>query len=537
MRRLLLRAGLCALVLALVPAAATADDPPPPDPDDDVVTLAEGVQPARGTVSRLSGPTRIETAAQISRSTFEPGVPVAFIATGANFPDAMTGGPLAASIGSPVLLVIGDVVPPATASELRRLRPDRIVVLGGTEVVSAEVAEELVPFVDSVASVERLSGDNRFETAAEIARAAFTRPVPVALIAGGLDFPDALSGAAAGAQLGGPVLLTAPDALPEPTRQALEDLAPQRIIVLGGTNAVSSGVADELTFFTDGEVDRWAGEDRFETSKEIARQAFTAEETSAAYMATGANFPDALTGAAAAGTRSGPLLLTARYEVPDGLTGQLERLAPGGLDVIILGGNAVVDDRIADQLGAYANPTLSRLVGVVTDATTDEPVAEARVRLRRGEAIEEDLTAGQRGRVTIDGLVWGELDLLVSRLGYAAVTTTIEVEPGADDEVAIALDRVASVTGGVVREGTDVQLVGAEVVARRVVEGDPVGEPVTVTTDDDGAFLVSVAGGLEAGRYHVQATLDGFVAGSALVDVADGSWTEDVTIELVALGG
>ena len=76
-----------------------------------------------GEVDRLSGANRFATAAAISAATFSPGVPAVYITTGLNFPDALAGGPAAAACGCPILLVLTDSIPGATATELTRLVP------------------------------------------------------------------------------------------------------------------------------------------------------------------------------------------------------------------------------------------------------------------------------------------------------------------------------------------------------------------------------------------------------------------------------
>ncbi|MCJ7711508.1 MAG: cell wall-binding repeat-containing protein, partial [Chloroflexi bacterium] len=85
---------------------------------------------------RLAGTDRFATAAAISAATFAPGVPVVYIANGLNFPDALAGAAAAGKTGAPMLLVRRDAVPAATATELARLRPAKIIVLGGTSMVS-----------------------------------------------------------------------------------------------------------------------------------------------------------------------------------------------------------------------------------------------------------------------------------------------------------------------------------------------------------------------------------------------------------------
>ncbi len=102
---------------------------------------AFGVVVERTSVSRLAGSDRYATAAAVSAATFpSPGVPVAYVATGLNFPDALAGSVAAARAGGPLLLVTKDTVPAATATELARLKPARIVILGSTGAISEATA-------------------------------------------------------------------------------------------------------------------------------------------------------------------------------------------------------------------------------------------------------------------------------------------------------------------------------------------------------------------------------------------------------------
>lgn len=96
-----------------------------------------------GTVTRLGGKDRYETSAQISAAAFTPAAPVAYLASGRDFPDALSGGPAASRGPGPMLLTGVDQVPDVVVAELKRLRPERIVVLGGTGAVSSAVMEQL----------------------------------------------------------------------------------------------------------------------------------------------------------------------------------------------------------------------------------------------------------------------------------------------------------------------------------------------------------------------------------------------------------
>lgn len=275
-----------------------------------------------GAVDRIFGDGRIDTAVEVSQATFDPGVPTAFVATGHDFPDALTGGPVADLLGGPILLTLTEEVPPATAAELERLDAGRIVVFGGTEVVGDAVLDELAGYTDG--SVDRMSGPSRFDTAAAIALENYDAGVEAAYVATGGEFADALSGGVAAAMNGGPVLLTLTDDLPSVTADALADLAPEQIYVLGGTAAVSDEVASELENYAD--VERVSGPTRFATSAQVSQHAFPDGDVNTVYVATGAEYADALTGTPAAAVDAGPMLLVTRDEIPAEVTDELQRL-------------------------------------------------------------------------------------------------------------------------------------------------------------------------------------------------------------------
>uniref|UniRef100_UPI00301A2AE0 cell wall-binding repeat-containing protein n=1 Tax=Microbacterium sp. USHLN186 TaxID=3081286 RepID=UPI00301A2AE0 len=96
--------------------------------------------------TRLSGASRYETSAAISKASFGAGVPVAYVANGATFPDALSGAPVAGMNKGPVLLVAAGSIPDAISAELKRLKPKKIVILGGAGAVSSSVENQLKSF-------------------------------------------------------------------------------------------------------------------------------------------------------------------------------------------------------------------------------------------------------------------------------------------------------------------------------------------------------------------------------------------------------
>jgi len=209
-----------------------------------VSAAVESALKKQATTTRQAGADRYSTAAAISAEHFDSGADVAYVATGADFPDALTGGPAAAKLGGPILLTQKDVIPAATVTELKRLKPKKIVVLGGTGVVSPAVEKALA--AHTAGKVSRLAGADRYSTGAAISKDAFDPGVGVVYVATGLNFPDALAGGAAGAFRDGPVLLVAGAKIPPATAAELTRLKPKNIIVLGGAAVVPKTVETAL---------------------------------------------------------------------------------------------------------------------------------------------------------------------------------------------------------------------------------------------------------------------------------------------------
>lgn len=294
------------------------------------------ISPAQPTLARVAGSDRYVTAAALSQTGWPSGSSRVFVATGADFPDALAGAATAGHFSNPVLLVKWDQIPPATRTELNRLNPTDIVVLGGPGVVQESVRNALVPYASS-GVVTRIFGANRYATAAAISSAYYAPGVPAAFIASGTGFADALAGAPAAALRDSPLLLVKQGSIPNETQVELNRLQPQQIYVLGGGGSISSAVGTALGAYTTGPVTRLAGADRYATSAAIVRAFW---DKSPAYVATGVTFADALGGGAIAGKAGVPLLLVAGTSVPL-YTGQ-EVLRLGANRLTVIGGTGAV---------------------------------------------------------------------------------------------------------------------------------------------------------------------------------------------------
>lgn len=331
--------------LASPPPTATPSATPKPTATATPRATATPTPTTKPTVVRYSGANRYATAASVSFNRYKTvPVPVVYIATGTGFADALSAGPAAAKQGGPVLLVAPTGIPAETASELTRLKPQKIVVVGGTGVVSDRIKLDLAKYSSVVV---RRAGADRYSTSATISSTTFTSlPVPVVYVATGANFPDALAGVPAAGRQHGPILLVTKDDVPTVIMSELRRLKPTKIVVLGGTGVVSGTAVNELKTVTTN-VTRLAGVDRWSTAVAVSKAVFPTG-AKVVYVANGLNFPDALAGGPPASVQGAPLLLVTKDTIPAATSTEIKRL--GARTVVILGGTGVVNSTVQSQL-------------------------------------------------------------------------------------------------------------------------------------------------------------------------------------------
>lgn len=253
-----------------------------------------GSGPVASDVNRYSGGNRYSTSVDISKNVFKDGAGVVYVASGLGYADGLTGGPSAAKDDGPLLLTGTSSVPAGVIAEIERLKPRSIIVLGGPVAVDANVVARL----GKIAKVIRLGGQNRFGTAAAVAKHNWTTSSTVYL-ASGLNFPDALSGGAFAAGRRAPLLLTATTSVPTETLDALKRLKPSKVVIIGGPVVVSDAIKSAIRTAVPGiAFERIAGRDRYETSAAALKA--SGAHNGQLMLANGTTFADALSGGPAA---------------------------------------------------------------------------------------------------------------------------------------------------------------------------------------------------------------------------------------------
>ncbi|WP_345712653.1 cell wall-binding repeat-containing protein, partial [Kineococcus glutinatus] len=332
--------------------------------------------------ARVAGDNRYATAAQIAQTTWTTAQTVVVANGETNGIDAVSAAYLAGAVDAPVLLTRAGSVPAETAAAIAALDPEQVLVVGGEASVSAGTYDALT----AGRTGERVSGANRYATAAEIAQAVDEAPTTVFLARGDVSSDqvaaDALAATPVAFRAGVPVLLTAANGLPAATAEALEAIGPTSVVVLGGEGAVSAQVAAQAQAAAGAAgVTRLQGGDRTGTAAAIAGSQLA---TAAGFTKTGVAIAngyriDALAAGPAAGKAGYPLLLTgSTTSIGSGTQAYLEANAATLTAAQVYGGTSAVSTAVAvaaARAGGNADPAGSSDVVALAEAfaaTLDE---------------------------------------------------------------------------------------------------------------------------------------------------------------------
>jgi len=205
--------------------------------------------------------------------------------------------------------------------------------------------------------ITRLSGSDRYATSVAISQHGWTESTTV-IIATGLDYPDALAASSLAKSKGAPILLTEKNELRSSTIDEIKRLKASQAILVGGIGVISAGVENQLKGLNLS-ITRIGGNDRYDTSKKVAELMGVDKGI---IVATGANFPDALSIAPIAGIKSMPILLSPKNSLDPNVA---EFIKGKNIPVsYIVGGTGVLDNQVASSV-----PNSNRLSGVDRYAT------------------------------------------------------------------------------------------------------------------------------------------------------------------------
>lgn len=201
-------------------------------------TISKGVEDQLSPlakVRRIGGANRYETSALIAQEVFQiNGRTEVGLANGSNFPDALTATSYLDQKEIALLLTDGKTMPDSIRRFLNSKNISKVTVFGGENAVSSSI-------LDGNYQVNRLAGPNRYETAIEIAKAAYTDIGSIILV-NASNFPDALSATSIMQAKEAPIIMVDKDRIPDPVKDFILEVKPKESVVVGGFTSVSNDV-------------------------------------------------------------------------------------------------------------------------------------------------------------------------------------------------------------------------------------------------------------------------------------------------------
>ena len=152
------------------------------------------------------------------------------ICSGLGYADALS----AAATGKPVMLV-GKALTKEQKAYLAGINPAKFYIVGGSDVVSDRVKAEL----ETMRSVERISGEDRYETALNVAKKFFDMTSSTVVIATGDGFADGLVGSVTAIANNAPLLLANRNNI-KGVAEFVKKTGAKRSIVMGGADVISN---------------------------------------------------------------------------------------------------------------------------------------------------------------------------------------------------------------------------------------------------------------------------------------------------------
>ncbi|MDP4179302.1 MAG: cell wall-binding repeat-containing protein [Bacillota bacterium] len=198
----------------------------------------------------------------------------------------------------------------------------------------------IINIFNSQISTSRISGKDRYETSANIVESGWGTTSSTAIIATGENFPDALCAAPLARKNNAPIILTATNALSDNAKNELSRLKVKNVFIIGGTGAVSQQTEDAIKALGIN-ITRISGKNRYETSEKVAEYIGASSKI---VLATGNDFPDALSVAPIAAMKGIPILLTDKTSMPQETQNYLDSHKADITDSYVIGGTGVISD-------------------------------------------------------------------------------------------------------------------------------------------------------------------------------------------------
>ena len=307
----------------------------------------------------------------------------------------------------------------------------KIVVTGDVQKDLVTIKEDMnaeTDVVDVDGKINKLAGDDRFETAVEVSKETYlgksdkeeegkTTAGSIILV-GEEAIVDGLAAAPLAKAADAPILLTKKDSVPTSTMNEIKRLVAKgsKIYLVGGEHNISKEVEKQLVSEMNAEIVRLAGDDRNETSLKIAEELKVVKDGGFTkyYVVGGDGLSDAMSIAAIAAREKAPILVTPA----DGLTKDAKKfLAENPLEATVVGGESKVSTQVLKDIKAKKNVSVTRIAGedrhetnakviaTLTDEVDNVYVAKSGYVPQNGDALLVDALAAAPLAAKADGVI------------------------------------------------------------------------------------------------------------------------------------
>lgn len=294
-------------------------------------------------VTSMIGANRYDTAAKISKAGWSSGSSKVIIANGLNEMEGIISTPLAASYNAPILLVSDNAVRSETETELKRLNPSEVIIVGGTSSVKSSIESKVKSIVPK-ASVRRINASGEINLSVAIAKEIDkVSPVNKIYMTGTDGEADALSVAAKAGEEKAPILVTDKNSLSSSVSTWIKDNNISDAYFLGQNKVISDSVIKSADSIISGSVsgNRIGGANRNETNALVIDKFYKTSDYNSIIVTKNRPLADAIT--------SG--VYASKLKVP-----------------IVLAGNEL-DDKQESVLSSKKSPLIYRIGGGITSST------------------------------------------------------------------------------------------------------------------------------------------------------------------------
>lgn len=208
-------------------------------------------------------------------------------------------------------------------------------------------------------NVQRISGENRVQTAIEVSKKMFKEGTNKVVLANQDNYSDVLTAAPFAKANNASLLYISSKSISKEVMSEISRLKAKEITIIGGEKSVDEGLKKELEK-RNFKVDRLSGSDRYKTSAQIAAK-LIGDKTTTLEIASGENYADALSLNNAAEKDKAPILLV-RVNAIDKSVEDVIKSSKASL-INIAGGEKSVSENTKANIKKISNATVNRMGG------------------------------------------------------------------------------------------------------------------------------------------------------------------------------